>query len=64
MIVSDMPRRLTMVEISFLTMVSFAARAGAIRARQIAKYWDEMNAQEEKVVDVKAKRHRPSGHAA
>jgi hypothetical protein len=65
LIVSDMPRRLTMVEISFLTMVSLAAAAGAFRARQIAKYWDEMNAQEETVADAKAtKRRRPSGRAA
>jgi hypothetical protein len=64
LIVSDMPRRLTMVEIGFLTMVSLAAAAGAFRARQIAKYWEEMNAQEETVADVKAKRRRPSGRAA
>jgi hypothetical protein len=44
LIVSDMPRPLTMVEIAFLQMVSFAARAGAFEARRIAKYWDEMNA--------------------
>ena len=48
MIVSDMPRRLTMVEIAFLQMVSFAASAGAFEARRIAKYLDEMSAQREK----------------
>ena len=53
-----------MVEIGFLQMISFAAAKGAYRARQIAKYWDEMAAQEEKAVDVKAKRRRPSGRAA
>jgi hypothetical protein len=48
MIVADMPRRLTMIEIAFLQMVSFAAAAGAYRARQIAKYWDEMAAQKKR----------------
>ena len=63
-IVGDMPRPLTMVEIAFLQMVSFAARAGAYRARQIAKYWEECNAQED-AADVKpTKRRRPSGRAA
>ena len=41
-IVADMPRELTGVEIGFLTLVSFAAGAGADRARQIAAYWDKM----------------------
>jgi hypothetical protein len=35
-----------------------------VKARRIAKYWEEMNAQEETVADVKAKRRRPSGRAA
>jgi len=40
MIVADMPRELTGVEVGFLTMVSYAAGAGAYRARQVAAYWD------------------------
>jgi hypothetical protein len=36
-----------------------------VKARRIAKYWEEMNAQEETVMDAKAtKRRRPSGRAA
>jgi hypothetical protein len=54
MIVGDMPRPLTMVEIAFLQLVSFAAAKGAWRARQIAKYWDECEAQAENVADAKA----------
>jgi hypothetical protein len=50
LIVGDMPRRLTMVEIGFLQMVSFAAGAGAFKARRIAKYWHEMSAEDEKAV--------------
>jgi hypothetical protein len=53
LIVGDMPHRLTMIEIAFLEMVSFAARAGAAEARRIAKYWDEMNAKEETVADAR-----------
>jgi hypothetical protein len=41
MIVRDMPRPLTGVEIGFLTMVAYAASAGADRAREIAAYWEE-----------------------
>jgi hypothetical protein len=40
-IVAVMPRPLTGVEVGFLTMVSYAAGAGAYRARQVAAYWDE-----------------------
>jgi hypothetical protein len=58
-IVGDMPRPLTMVEIAFLQLVSFAAAKGAWRARQIAKYWDECNAQPENVAaDKAAAKHR------
>jgi len=54
-----------MVEIGFLQMISFAAAKGAYRARQIAKYWEECNAQEDAAADVKpTKRRRPSGRAA
>jgi hypothetical protein len=41
MIVADMPRALTGVEVGFLMMVSLAAGAGAGEARRIAKFWDE-----------------------
>ena len=44
-IVADMPRNLTGVEIGFLAMVSFAAGAGAHRAREIADYWDRCEAE-------------------
>ncbi len=46
LIVADMPRQLTGVEISFLTMVSYAAGAGAgaARARGVAAYWDRCSA--------------------
>ncbi len=40
MIVADMPRPLTGVEVGFLTMVAYAAGAGAYRAREISAYWD------------------------
>jgi hypothetical protein len=50
MIVGDMPRSLTGVEIGFLIMVSYAAGAGAAEARRVAKYWQEMSAQHEKAV--------------
>jgi len=40
LIVKDMPRAFTGVEISFLQMVSFAAGAGAKEARRISAYWD------------------------
>ena len=39
MIVEDMPRALTGVEVGFLQMVSFAAGAGAKEARRISAYW-------------------------
>jgi hypothetical protein len=41
-IVADMPRRpLTGVEVGFLTMVAYAAGAGAYRAREVLAYWEE-----------------------
>jgi hypothetical protein len=40
-IVADMPCALTGVEVGFLTMVAYAAGAGATRARAISAYWDE-----------------------
>ena len=40
MIVKDMPRAFTGVEVGFLQMVSFAAGAGAKEARRISAYWD------------------------
>jgi hypothetical protein len=39
-IVMDMPRKLTGIEIGFLTMVSYAAGAGANTAREVSDYWD------------------------
>jgi hypothetical protein len=39
-IIGDMPRPLGGVEIGFLTLVGFAAEAGANRARGINAYWD------------------------
>jgi hypothetical protein len=44
MIVGDMPRQLTGVEVRFLAMVAYAAGAGADRARKIAAYWEEQSA--------------------
>jgi hypothetical protein len=38
--VADMPRKLGPIEISFLTLVSYAAGAGAYKARRVAAYWD------------------------
>jgi hypothetical protein len=46
MIVGDMPRKLTGVEIAFLQMVCFAATTGAYRAREISKYWDRCTGRE------------------
>ena len=39
-IVADMPRDLTSIEISFLTVVGFAAAEGPHRAREICAYWE------------------------
>lgn len=44
-IVADMPRTLTGVEVGFLSIVAYAAGAGAWRARQIADYWRKAEAQ-------------------
>ncbi|KSV84561.1 hypothetical protein N183_12100 [Sinorhizobium sp. Sb3] len=46
LIVNDMPRPLTGIENGFLSMVCFAAGAGAHRARQIKAYWDKCAAEE------------------
>jgi hypothetical protein len=51
MIVEDMPRSLTGVEIGFLIIVSLAAGAGAAEARRVHKYWHEMSVQHEKAVE-------------
>ena len=40
LIVKDMPRAFTGVEVGFLQMVSFAAGAGAKKARRISAHWD------------------------
>jgi hypothetical protein len=42
-IVRDMPRALTGIEVGFLTMVSYAAGAGAQRARQISADWESLS---------------------
>ena len=39
MIVRSMPRELTGIEIGFLTLISYAAKAGAFEARRVAAYW-------------------------
>ena len=38
-IVIDMPRKLGPIEISFLTMVAYAAGAGRKRAEEVSAYW-------------------------
>jgi len=43
MIVDDMPHPLTGVEIGFLSMISYAAGAGAAEARRVAQYWHAMS---------------------
>jgi hypothetical protein len=53
-IVRDMPRKHTGVEIAFLTLVCLAASAGANRARQVATYWERCRAAEA----AKTKRRR------
>lgn len=44
MIVGDMPRKLGHIEIGFLTLVSYAAAAGADRARRVEAYWKSCRA--------------------
>jgi hypothetical protein len=39
-IVKDMPRDLTAIEISFLTIVGFSAGEGPQRAQEICAYWE------------------------
>lgn len=41
LIVRDMPRELTGIEIGFLTTVSIAAAAGVRRAQQASRYWQQ-----------------------
>jgi hypothetical protein len=45
MIVADMPRKLGPIEISFLALVSYAAGAGAGKARRVANYWQNCRTQ-------------------
>lgn len=47
MIVNDMPRPIGDIEVSFLTLVSYAAAAGRHEANRISSYWDR-SASEEK----------------
>lgn len=44
MIIADMPRALTGVEIGFLTLVSYAAAHGRDAARRVAEYWERQAA--------------------
>ena len=46
MIVADMPREITGIEVAFLQHISFAAQAGAWRARQISAFWESKRAEE------------------
>ncbi len=46
-IIGDMPRPLGGIEIGFLTLVGFAAEAGANRARGISAYWDDCREREQ-----------------
>jgi len=43
-IVSDMPRELTGVEIGFLTVVAHSAAAGASAGRSVVRHWRELAA--------------------
>ena len=45
LIVEDMPRKLGPIEIAFLTLISYAAGAGAHKARRVLAYWDSCEAQ-------------------
>lgn len=47
LIVRDMPRDLTGVELTFLQLVALQAKVGRGRARQITEYWSRCNANEE-----------------
>jgi len=44
LIVQDMPRKLGAMEIAFLTLISYAAGAGAHEARRVATYWERWRA--------------------
>lgn len=46
MIVADMPREVTGIEVAFLQHMSFAAQAGAWRAHQISAFWASKRAEE------------------
>jgi hypothetical protein len=39
LIVADMPRETTGVEVGFMSLIGFAARKGAGEARRISTYW-------------------------
>jgi|HubBroStandDraft_1064217.scaffolds.fasta_scaffold274257_2 hypothetical protein len=45
-IVADMPRKLTGVEIGFLSVMSHAARAGVGAARELVAYWERCRKEE------------------
>ena len=44
-IVGDMPRKLTGVEVAFLSMIGIAARSGAGGARAVDAYWKRCEAE-------------------
>ncbi|MBS0233482.1 MAG: hypothetical protein JSR99_08340 [Proteobacteria bacterium] len=45
LIISDMPRELTGVEVAFLSMIDIAARSGAGGARAVDAYWKRCEAE-------------------
>jgi hypothetical protein len=45
-IVRDMPRAIGPIETGFLTLVSYAAGAGAHEARRVAAYWESCRAKD------------------
>lgn len=47
MIVNDMPRPVGAIEVSFLTLVSYAAAAGRHEAQRVSSYWSRGAAEEE-----------------
>jgi hypothetical protein len=47
LIVADMPRKLTGVEVGFLTVVAHSAAAGANEGRRLVRYWSESAVEQE-----------------
>jgi len=64
-IVGDSSRApLTGVEVGFLTMVAYAARAGADRAREIAAYWESCWQAEKKAAPTRRAKGQPASSAS